>query len=177
MAGHGGTRTGSGRPEGGVSQARRLINTAITRGLAYAGRIRYPNQVSGDDLDEAATQTAAMIVSDMIKAGQGNDVIKIWSQVAMKDNDKEASSKNILAEALARLPARSQVPDMSRTNNTNSECIINTRDKDIGTTDYKSEGTDNQPYFVPQACLLLDDLDDETNEPVTINQPGNQSDF
>lgn len=177
MAGHGGARTGSGRPEGGISQARRLINTAITRGLAHAGRIRYPNQVNNEDLDEAATQTAAMIVSDMIQAGQGNDVIKIWSQVAMKDNDKETASKNILAEALARLPARSQVPDVSRSNDASRECFINTRDEDGGTTDYKSEGTDNQPYFVPQACLLLDGLDDETSESVIINQPGDQPDF
>ena len=177
MVSHGGARTGSGRPQGGISQAKRLINTAITRGLAYAGRIRYPNQVNGDDLDEAATQTAAMIVSDMIQAGQGNDVIKIWSQVAIKDNDKETASKNILAEALARLPARSQVPDVSHNNNANSECLINTGDEDRGTTDYKSEGTDNQPYFAPQACLLLDELDDEIADSVTITQPVDQPCF
>ena len=171
MASHGGARTGAGRPQGGISQARRLINTAITKGLAHAGRIRYPDQVNGDDLDEAATQTAAMIVSDMIQAGQGNDVIKIWSQVATKDNDKETASKNVLAEALARLPARSQGPDVSHNNNANSECLINTGDEDMGTTDYKSGGADNQPYFTPQGCLLLDGLDDETGVPVTINQP------
>lgn len=176
MVSHGGARTGSGRPQGGVSQARRLINTAITRGLAHAGRMRYPDQVNGDDLDEAATQTAAMIVSDMIQAGQGNDVIKIWSQVAMKDSE-ESASKNVLAEALARLPSRSQVPDVSRSNNENSECLINTGDEDMGTTDYKSEGTDNQPYFAPQACLLLDELDDETVGSVTITQPTDQPCF
>ena len=171
MASHGGTRTGAGRPQGGVSQSRRLINTAITRGLAHAGRIRYPDQVNGADLDEAATQTAAMIVSDMIQAGQGNDVIKIWSQVATKDNDKETASKNVLAEALARLPARSQVPDESRNNTADDESLINTWVTDGGTTDYKSGGTHNQPYFAPQGCLLLDGLEDDQTQSVTINQP------
>ena len=51
---HGGSRLGAGRPQGGISQARRLINTAITRGLAHAGQIRYPEQVNSNDLEEAA---------------------------------------------------------------------------------------------------------------------------
>lgn len=165
MSSHGGARMGAGRPQGGVSQARRLINTAITRGLAHAGQIRYPDQVNGEDLEEAATQTAAMIVSDMIQAGQGNDVIKIWSQVATKDNDKESASKNVLAEALARLPQRSQDPDVSRSTGDTGERLINTGDADGGTTDYKSGGTHNQPYFAPQGCLLLDDLADD-DEPL-----------
>ena len=160
MASHGGARMGAGRPQGGVSQARRLINTAITRGLAHAGQIRYPDKVKGEDLEEAATQTAAMIVSDMIQAGQGNDVIKIWSQVATKDNDKETASRNVLAEALARLPTRSQVPDMSRCTSDTGVRFVNTGNTDGGTTDYKSGGADNQPFFAPQGCLLLDDLGD-----------------
>ena len=160
MASHGGARSGAGRPKGGVSQTRRLINTAITRGLAHAGRIRYPDQVNGDELEEAATQTAAMIVSDMIQAGQGNDVIKIWSQVATKDND-DAGSKNVLAEALSRLPARSQEPDVSRSNEQTERNLINTGGAESGTTDYKSGVTYKQPYFAPQGCLLLDGLDDD----------------
>lgn len=170
MASHGGARIGSGRPQGGVSQAKRLINTAITRGLAHAGQIRYPDQVNGDDLEEAATQTAAMIVSDMIQAGQGNDVIKIWSQVASKDNDRESGSRNVLAEALSRLPQRSQVPDESRTTADNEQPPINTGDTDEGTTDYKSEVADNRSFFTPQGSLLLDDLgDDEPGTVTTIN--------
>ena len=160
MASHGGSRVGAGRPQGGVSQARRLINTAITRGLAYGGRERAPDDFIGLTDDEAAVESAARIVSDMILAGQGNDVIKIWSQVATKDNDKESEPRNVLAEALARLPARNQVPDMSRNSFDNGERLINTGDADRGTTDYKSGGVDNQPYFAPQGCLLLDDLGD-----------------
>lgn len=161
MASHGGARTGAGRPQGGVSQARRLINTAITRGLAYGGKEKAPDDFVGLNDEEAAVESAARIVSDMILSGQGNDVIKIWSQVATKDNDKESASKNVLAEALARLPQRSQAPDVSRSTGDTGERLINKGDADGGTTDYKSGGTHNQPYFAPQGCLLLDDLADD----------------
>ena len=164
---HGGSRLGAGRPQGGISQARRLINTAITRGLAHAGQIRYPEQVNASDLEEAATQTAAMIVSDMIRAGQGNDVIKIWSQVAMKDNEKETTSKNLLADALSRLPSPSQVPDVSRRTAPDEQTPVITGDTEGRPTDYKSEGAENMPYFAPQGCLMLDGIDEPEPNPPT----------
>ena len=100
-----------------------------------------------------------MIVSDMIRAGQGNDVIKIWSQVAMKDNEKETTSKNLLADALSRLPSPSQVPDVSRRTAPDEQTPVITGDTEGRPTDYKSEGAENMPYFAPQGCLMLDWID------------------
>ena len=111
----GGARAGAGRPQGGISLTRRLLTTAITKGLAHAGKMKYPSQVSSQNIEEAASDTAAMIVSDMIQAGQGNDVIKIWAMVAMKETEGQGNqSKNILANALSRLPRPDHVADMSR---------------------------------------------------------------
>ena len=112
---NGGYRPGAGRPKGGISQTRRLLQSAITKGLAHAGRTKYPDRVSTTDLEAAAVDTAAMIVSDMIQAGQGHEVIKVWAQVATKETDGQNSqSKNILADALSRLPSPSHVADMSQ---------------------------------------------------------------
>ncbi|MGI9283016.1 MAG: hypothetical protein ACR2PX_25755 [Endozoicomonas sp.] len=122
MTTHGGSRPGSGRPQGGISQARRLITDAIQNGLAQAGRKKYPDRVDQVDVETAAIQTGAMIVDDMIQAGQGNDVMKLWAAVAMKESDNEkAGSRNTLAEALSRLPAARQVSDVSRLSQPMSE--------------------------------------------------------
>lgn len=154
---NGGYRPGAGRPKGGISQTRRLINSAITKGLAHAGRAKYPDKVNSTDLEEAAVDTAAMIVSDMIQAGQGNDVIKVWAQVAIKESDSQnSSSNNILADALSRLPSPSHGADMSQSPDLETE-THNIKGIDDGRpTDAKSNGSINLPYFAPQVPLDLD---------------------
>ena len=124
MATHGGNRAGAGRPKGGVSDTRRMITTAITKGLAHAGMTKYPGRVSTTDIEQAATDTAAMVVSDMIQAGQGNEVLKIWSQVALKDGGQKSQSGSILANALASLPSRSHDTDMTQTPEPESNPLI-----------------------------------------------------
>lgn len=154
MTTHGGVRSGAGRPIGGVTDARRRIVAAINQGLAQAGRKMYPDRVSQDDEEQAAIQTGAMIVDDMIQAGQGNDVLKLWAVVAMKEPDGEKSSnRNTLAEALSRLPAAGQVSDVSRINVKQPEA----RETEGGTTHTEREAPHNSTWFAPQAPLLLND--------------------
>ena len=156
METRGGARLGAGRPQGGVSQARRLITAAIHQGLADAGRKKYPSLVSVDP-EVAAVQTAAMIVDDMIQAGKGGDVLKLWATVAMKENpDDKANNKHSLAAALSRLPGAGQVPDVSRFGNNKPDApeLVG------GATHIERGDPAKMPYFAPQGCLLLDDLGD-----------------
>ena len=154
MATHGGTRPGAGRPKGGITDARRRIMAAINQGLAQAGRRMYPDRVSQVNEDEAAIQTGAMIVDDMIQAGQGNDVMKLWAAVAMKEPEGDkAGHKNTLAEALSRLPAVGHVADVSQigTNSPQAPEI------EGGTTHTEREAPQNATWFAPQVPLLLND--------------------
>ena len=156
METRGGARLGAGRPQGGVSQARRLITVAIHKGLAVAGRKKYPELVSVDP-EQAAVETAAMIVDDLIQAGKGGDVLKLWASVAMKENtDDKASNKHSLAAALSRLPGAGQVPDVSRLGNNQLEAP----EPKEGAPHIERGDPTKMPYFAPQGCLLLDDLSD-----------------
>lgn len=160
---NGGYRPGAGRPKGGISQTRRLIASAITKGLAHAGRTKYPDRVSSTDLEEAAADTAAMIVSDMIQAGQGNEVIKVWAQVAIKESEgQNCQSKNILADALSRLPSPSHDTDMTRTREAEPEAPDTKGLADDRPTDTKSNGSLNLPFFAPQVPL---DFDSQSDQP------------
>ena len=163
---NGGYRPGAGRPKGGISQTRRLLDSAITKGLAHAGRTKYPDMVSTTDLEAAAVDTAAMIVSDMIQSGQGHEVIKVWAQVASRETSGQNNpSKNILADALSRLPSASHVTDMSQTYESEPEPLDNTGLADDRPTDTKSNGALNLPFFAPQVPLDLDSQDDPEPTP------------
>lgn len=161
MTTHGGTRTGSGRPKGGVTDARRRIISAINQGLAQAGRKMYPDRVSQDDDEQAAIETGAMIVDDMIQAGQGNDVLKLWAAVAMKEPEQKGSQKNTLAEALSRLPAAGHVTDVSRIFIKQPQAP----ETEGGATHTEGEALQKKPYFAPQASLLLNDPVPESEAP------------
>lgn len=157
---HGGARPGSGRKKGGIAQARRLLSDAIQQGLAIAGRKKYPDRVSQDDIEMAAVQTGAMLVDDMIQAGQGNDVMKLWATVALKetDGDKSESGKSTLAEALSTLPVADHVRDVS--------CLGRTLPGDPqpegGATHIERDAPRKQPYFSPQNRLPFDAEEDQT---------------
>ncbi len=159
MTTHGGTRTGAGRPQGGISQARRLITDAIQSGLAQAGRKKYPDRVHPTDLESAAVQTGAMIVDDMIQAGQGNDVMKLWAAVSMKENESDkGNTKNTLYQALSSLPAAGHVSDVSQIGTNRLEAP----EPEGGTTHTERDAPHNQPFFAPQNCLELSEPDDDS---------------
>ena len=159
---HGGARMGAGRPKGGVSQTRRLIASAITQGLAQAGRRRYPHMVSNSDTEEAATQTAAMIVSDMVDAGQGNDVLKLLVTTATKETtgNDPASTENTLARALSQLPSGGSVPFQSHDGDSEAETRDSAGEGEGGALPIPLEALPNDPkngtWFSPQQSLLND---------------------
>ena len=160
MSTRGGTRTGAGRPKGGVTDTRRRIIAAISQGLAQAGRRMHPDRVNAVDDDQAAIQTGAMIVDDMIQAGQGNDVMKLWAAVALKETDSQSSEKNTLARALSRLPGAGYVADVTQKAETELQPPLT----EGGTTHTDRVAPNNQPYFAPQVPLML-------NDPVTEPAP------
>lgn len=156
--GHGGPRPGSGRPVGGVSQTRRLITGAIQQGLAQAGRKRFPDRVSQEDDELAAIQTGAMIVDDMIQSGQGNDVMKLWATVALKEGSEEKDpTTNTLATALARLPKAKSVMSHDADMAKMTQKPLEAAPLQGGTTHQEGVVPPNTPYFLPQTALPLPD--------------------
>ncbi len=158
MSSHGGARSGAGRPKGGVSQTRRLLSDAITKGLATAGRRKFGEEMSQDD-EAAATQTAAMIVSDMIEAGQGADVLKLWAQVSSKDQ-QEQTQGNSLEAALKALPSASRVSLVAQGQTEAEQPLEKSGTYQPRTSDNESGVMPSQPagatYFAPQQPLLID---------------------
>lgn len=161
METRGGARVGAGRPMGGVTQTRRLIAGAIQKGLAQAGRKKYPGVISLENEEQAAVETAAMIVDDMIQSGQGNDVMKLWAAVAIKEgNDgSENHSRNTLAEALSKLPGAGHVVDVTHT----GKIPLEAPEIKESASHQEGEVPHNQPYFSMQGTLALPD-------PQAINQ-------
>lgn len=100
--GHGGARPGAGRPKGGISDARRLLLAGLERGLARAADEQGLTQ-AGADQAERATAAIAAIAYDLIRAGRGDEVVKIYALSATKLPSDEAP-RSPLAAALARLP-------------------------------------------------------------------------
>ncbi|PJE79654.1 hypothetical protein CI610_01368 [invertebrate metagenome] len=167
MNNHGGARIGSGRPKGGMSHIKRLLVKAITDGLAHAGSIQHPELMNGCDKEEQATKTATMIISDMVRSGQANDVIKILSLMATKETDTESNVKNTLANALSKLPQpgnndrnlTSQVADMSQNPNEKMNSVDFIGIEDNRPSNGNLDGREKQPFFSPQNSLLLDNAE------------------
>lgn len=103
--GHGGSRSGAGRPKGGVSDARRLLLSGLQRALAdaaaEAGLIE-----AGASEAERATVGIANIARGLIQAGRGDEVVKLYALSVTKagSGEGEGSGKSPFLEALARLP-------------------------------------------------------------------------
>ena len=109
MATHGGMRPGAGRPPGGITETRRLLDIAIRRGMADAVRDRVPGIPGGDD--ELAIVAAAQIVRQMMAAGQGDRVLALAVQVAPAQAPGKAGGEaageaggSALSAALGRMP-------------------------------------------------------------------------
>ncbi len=153
MAGHGGARPGAGRPEGGISQARRLILQGLQRGFEKAGRHK---GLTGE-AEEVVVESIAHVAADLILAGQGRDALAILVQAAPKGDDVEGDTgkKSPLVRALERLPGLAGVPPQSQQH-------LDNREKDGKTQGEQSRPTDCQsvaPFFAPQVPLLPPDLD------------------
>lgn len=152
MAGHGGNRSGAGRKPGGLSQTRRMLLKAINQGLTKAGRAK---GLTGSD-EEIAAESAAHIVSDMIQAGQGADVLKLAAVSAPATDQGEGNgSKSPLLQALERLPGMQTGSKPAQALPEQSSDPINTGKTEQSATHTQSEAPDNQPFFTLQSRLLL----------------------
>ena len=102
----GGSRNGAGAPARGVSESRRLLLTAIQRGLEIAGRER---GIEGDG-DQVATQAAAQIAADMIRSGRGDEVLKLYVLAApASDSGTGGGGRSVLLDALSQLPGMTEI--------------------------------------------------------------------
>lgn len=163
---HGGQRPGAGRPAGGLSQTRRLLVSALTRGLAIAGRAK---GLIGDE-EEVATESAARIAADLILAGRGDEVLKLLA-VATPASDPAGSerAKSPLLAALERLPGmqHSGAPVLGAS----EPAPIGAPDPGIAEaqpdrpSDPQSDGRGFQPFFLPQLPLATVADDAATTPP------------
>lgn len=154
---HGGARPGAGRPKEGISQLRRVLNCAIVDGLERAGREK---GLTGS-AEEVARQSAARIVSDMILAGQGADVLKLAVLAAPKvgENGDGNDGESPVLRALQRMPGMVVVPERSSQKTTQAQIDVESVTYEVSATDYKSDARPNdappQPFFAPQQALPL----------------------
>ena len=145
MAQVGGFRPGAGRPVGGISESRRLLDLAIKRGLADAAR---DGGLSGSD-EDLSLATVAEIVRQMARSGAGDKVLAIWSQVAPKDepranNPGQAGDDSDLSRAYRRMPGAvgapvAYLPGVPRPDAGASAC-----DAGAGPADQRSAGVANE---------------------------------
>ena len=83
----GGIRRNSGRPTGGVREARRLLQTALV---------------------SQGVDGAAHVVANLILAGRGDEVLKIWCtsisayEDHLQDKEEQQAQKNIVIAALSK---------------------------------------------------------------------------
>jgi len=105
----GGARPGAGRPKGGISRMRLMLEEAALRGMAEHYYQQHPKDRKKVSQEEAATRAAADVVTQMMEDGKGFEVIKYSAYIATHSEDRKPEIS--LAEALAKLPkAPEQAP-------------------------------------------------------------------
>lgn len=116
---------------------RRLLVAGITRGLADAMR---DNGATGTD-EELATRACADIVCSLAHAGRGDEVLKLFAQIAPKGDgdDPKGDGRTPLDRALMSMPSAPAVPDQSRTLEVNPAYPDNSTAYYPGPTDYQSD--------------------------------------
>ncbi len=151
---HGGNRSGAGRKKGGVSETRRRLSKAIEIGTANAVRQKAPELTQGKTDEEAAEIGAAMIVSDMIQAGQGAEVLKIWASIAPK-TDEGGEGANDLSKAFSALPAHLKGTGQAEDTDTTTTTPAISTTYEEGAHHSELGAPENAPYFLPQMPLLV----------------------
>ena len=106
----GGARSGAGRPKGGISRMRLMLEEAARRGMAEAYYQANPEKRNKVDEEGAAVQAAADIVTDMMKNGRGEEVLRFAAYIGTREDGRRQERSSTLAEALARLPGYPHTP-------------------------------------------------------------------
>ncbi len=146
----GGARSGAGAPKRGVSQARRLLVDALHRGLEQAGRLKGLN----GSPHEVATEAAARIACDMVLAGRGDEVLKLYAIATPATDDLAGSGgrKSALMEALERLPGMvgegAEGPETSLDDGGDGEICEQSATCDGGSGDGKSDVAPSESHPV-----------------------------
>lgn len=165
--GHGGARPGAGGPRGGISELRRTLNHAIVDGLAMAGERA---GIEGDRATQAR-EAAARIVSDMILAGRGEEVLKLAAVIAPKvGEDKAPGDDSPVLAALKRMPGMVPGHNQATYSSEPDESAAPSMACGTRTTDCQSDGAGEAPkpghqvqsavpYFAPQLPLLPAELE------------------
>lgn len=154
MASHGGQRNGAGRPAGGVSQAKRLLLSALTRGLEIAGR----EKGFTGDATAVATETAAQLVADMVRLGRGDEVLKLLAVSQVKTDNPDDPGETALTRALRSMPglnSPANVPQASRVDECDEHEPAQSSTYAQGATNPASVAPCFQPVFAPQSLLPL----------------------
>lgn len=141
---------------------RRLLSAAITDGLELAGRTA---GIEGDG-ESVAKECAARIVSDMILAGRGEEVLKLGAVLAPKGGDDDGKhGKSPVLDALSRMPGMlpgrepSQVAErVAGTAEESDTCATRTTDGRSGARVERPDQGAARPFFAPQLPLLPAEL-------------------
>lgn len=151
MAGWGGARAGAGKPQGGVSQAKRLLNRALMRGLEIAGR----EKGLAGTAEEVAVETAGQIAADMCRAGRGDEVLKLLALSEVKSGEGGDKPKSPLLESLGRLPGMLEATQTPQQEPAPEVVPAQSNTYATRATDGQSVARVTRPFFTPQAPLEL----------------------
>lgn len=162
MSARGGSRPGSGRPKGGISHTRRMLVSAITKGMALAAE----DKGQSGSVDDLAGFTAAEIVRGLVHAGRGDEVLKLYALTAPKSNEPGGGSDgdSPLDKALEAMPGMSAVPE-------SSQLELDETDIPPESVAYSQSATDSKsvepysPLFGQGQFPLLSGFGQETSAP------------
>lgn len=147
----GGNRLGSGRPKGGVSQTRLQILRAIELGMADAAKIKH---LPGATTQELALAAASAIVSDMIIAGMGDQVLKLQVLAAPSSDDPGGEESSLISRALSKLPGMDKGTVKALDNQGQGDEPVNIEAEGQGTTKESFDVPSVSPVFLPQLQLI-----------------------
>lgn len=165
MAG-GGARPGAGRKPGGVTDARRRLVAGMERGLARAARIA---GCHAETEEELVVEAVSRVAEQMVAAGQGADVLKLYSAMAYSGpaNGSDDDGETPLERAMRRLPGLAGGTDPAPHLIEGRETAARSDTYRHGTTDKVSDGPGNRPPPKPLGPVQVSMIDGLTGELIT----------
>jgi len=152
----GGARSGAGAPRGGISAARLQLDEAFKLGFSHALVTKHAHLATGDKAKDSV-MAAAMVVSDMVQAGEGSKALQIWAQIAPKSDQGsgEGGGGSDLELAINRLSKNNNVPNESLKTVKPDNTPINSATCDDRAMDGESNALENGPFFNQQLPLMM----------------------
>lgn len=126
-----------------------MLVRALETGLAQAAHL----QGFHGTREELAELSAATIAADMIRAGRGDEVLKIYASVAPAEGEKDQGKKSWLSETLGKLPGVNGADPARDTTHQDQEQDA-APFAGLGAPDSQSTGREKMPTFTHQVPLL-----------------------